>query len=97
LRSKSSKESCEEVERATSRIYSQNYIDSDPLVPMALYHKLLVALGYEFFADAKNLNLLSRSSLARVARAAGIDRFEITSVSLLGLPTNLLLIAGKRD
>ena len=50
---------------------------------MALYHKLLVALGYEFFADAKNLNLLSRSSLARVARAAGIDRFEITSVSLL--------------
>ena len=28
LRGKSSKESCEEVERATSRIYSQNYIDS---------------------------------------------------------------------
>ena len=27
LRGKSSKESCEEVERATSRIYSQNYID----------------------------------------------------------------------
>jgi ubiquinone/menaquinone biosynthesis C-methylase UbiE len=64
-------------------------------LPMALFHKLLVALGYEFFADEKNLNLLSRSSLARVARAAGIDRFEITSVSLLGLPTNLLLIARK--
>jgi hypothetical protein len=41
--------------------------DSDHWLPMALYHKLLVALGYEFFADAKNLNLL----VAHQLRARG--------------------------
>ena len=64
-------------------------------LPQPLYHKLLLALGHEFFAEERNLNLLSRRSLARTARAAGIERFEIGSVSLLGLPTNLILIARK--
>jgi SAM-dependent methyltransferase len=64
-------------------------------LPLPLYRKLLVALGYEFFADEGNLNLLSVRSLARVGKAAGIERFEIGSVSLLGLPTNLMLIARK--
>ena len=65
-------------------------------LPVRLYRRLLVALGYGFFAEEKNLNLMSRSSLARMARAAGVDSCEITSVSLLGLPTNLILIARKR-
>jgi SAM-dependent methyltransferase len=65
-------------------------------LPLPLYRKLLVALGYEFFADESNLNLLSVRSLTRAVRAAGIERFDIGSVSLLGLPTNLTLIARKR-
>jgi hypothetical protein len=64
-------------------------------LPGSLYRKLLIALGYGFFADQDNLNLLSDRSLSQAARAAGIDRFRIESVSLLGLPTNLLLMAHK--
>ena len=51
--------------------------------------------GREFFADEENLNLLSRQNLAQAARAAGIVKFRIKTVALLGLPTNLLLIAHK--
>jgi SAM-dependent methyltransferase len=64
-------------------------------LPLPLYRKLLAGLGYEFFADESNLNLLSVRSLARVVMAAGIERFDIGTVSLLGLPTNLMLIARK--
>ena len=34
-------------------------------------------------------------SLTQIARAAGLQRFHIATVSLLGWPTNLLLIAYK--
>jgi hypothetical protein len=64
-------------------------------LPTRQYRKLLTALGYGFFADEDNLNLMSGRSLARAAKAAGIERFEIGSVSLLGWSTNLLLIAVK--
>jgi hypothetical protein len=64
-------------------------------LPVGLYRKTLAALGKDFFADEANLNLLSSGSLARTAGAAGIADFRIGSVSLLGLPTNLLLIARK--
>jgi hypothetical protein len=64
-------------------------------LPVSLYRKLLMALGLEFFADENNLNLMSKRSLTRIAKAAGVERFDIQSVSLLGLPTNLLLIARK--
>jgi ubiquinone/menaquinone biosynthesis C-methylase UbiE len=64
-------------------------------LPPTLYRRLLVSLGYGFFAQEKNLNLMSRSTLAALARAAGIKEFEIRSVSLCGLPTNLILIARK--
>jgi hypothetical protein len=64
-------------------------------LPPVPYRRLLSSLGYQFFADENNLNLLSSGSLARLAGAAGIARFEIRSVSLLGLPTNLLLVAWK--
>ena len=64
-------------------------------LPIPLYRKLLVALRYEFFADESNLNLLSVRSLTQTATAAAIERFDVGSVSLLGLSTNLMLIARK--
>jgi hypothetical protein len=64
-------------------------------LPPALFRKALVALGREFFAREENLNLLSARTLADAAETAGIARFRITSVALLGLPTNLLLVARK--
>jgi hypothetical protein len=64
-------------------------------LPKGYYHKLLIALDRGFFADENNLNLLSSRTLAQLAKAAGIQNFDIKSVSLLALPTNLLLIARK--
>lgn len=64
-------------------------------LPMNTYRRLLVTIGKEFFADEANLNLLSRSTLARAAEQAGIDRFRVTTVSLGGWPTNLLLAGTK--
>src|SRR6266446_5605268 len=66
-------------------------------LPIPLYRKLLAALRYEFFADESNLNLLSVRSLTQTATAAAIERFDVGSVSLLGLSTNLMLIARKTD
>jgi len=61
-------------------------------LPAPLYHKVLKALGKEFFASEENLNLLSWRSLVHAAQEAGIKPFSVSVVSLLGLPTNLLLI-----
>jgi hypothetical protein len=38
---------------------------------------------------------MSRASLADAARSGGIDNFRIETVSLVGWPSNLLLIARK--
>ena len=70
-----------------------------PLVhwlPPKLFRRVLISLGKSFFADERNLNLLSSRTLARVADAAGIGRYEIRTVSIAFFPTNLLLI-GRRD
>jgi hypothetical protein len=64
-------------------------------LPPTQYRRLLSALGYEFFADEDNLDLLSSRSLADTAAAAGIPQFKIPSVSLFGFPTNLILAARK--
>jgi hypothetical protein len=64
-------------------------------LPASLYRRTLIRLNREFFAAEENLNLLSSGSLAAAARAAGLDRFRVTSVGMMGWPTNLLLIAGK--
>jgi ubiquinone/menaquinone biosynthesis C-methylase UbiE len=64
-------------------------------LPAYTYRKLLVTIGKGFFADEANLNLLSRSALARAAEQAGIDRYRVTTVSLGGWPTNLLLTGTK--
>ena len=64
-------------------------------LPVKTHRRILTAMGHPFFADEENLNLLSPASLAVAARAAGMERFGVSSVSLAGLPTNLLLIARK--
>jgi hypothetical protein len=64
-------------------------------LPAPLFRKALTGLHREFFAAEENLNLLSSGTLAQAARAAGLSRLRISSVGLLGWPTNLLLIAAK--
>ena len=64
-------------------------------LPAAWYRAALDRLGYGFFADEANLNLLSPRSLGDIAREAGAGDFGIDTVSLAGLPTNLLLFARR--
>jgi hypothetical protein len=64
-------------------------------LPVKLYRSLLYRMGYGFFAEEKNLNLLSRRTLAGAAKVAGMESIRISSVSLFGLPTNLLLTGRK--
>jgi hypothetical protein len=69
-----------------------------PLVhwlPPETFRAILRSLGRDFFAEESNLNLMSRSTLADAARAAGVENFRIETVSLAGWPSNLLLIARK--
>ncbi len=81
-----------------NRLFPVEFHTVLPLIhwlPLSLYRKLLVALGHEFFADENHLNLMSVRSLTQTATAAAIERFDVGSVSLLGLSTNLMLIARK--
>ena len=64
-------------------------------LPVRWHRALLNAIGHKFFAAEENLNLLSPGSLGAVAREAGLADFAVRSVCLAGLPTNLLLAAGK--
>jgi hypothetical protein len=64
-------------------------------LPPPTFRRVLRAMGKGFFADENNLNLMTPGDLAAAARAAGIVRFAVDSVSLAGWPTNLLLIARK--
>ena len=64
-------------------------------LPPPLFRKTLMALGRQFFADEENLNLLSSTGLTQTAADAGMSNFGISSVSLSGWPTNLLLFARR--
>jgi len=66
-------------------------------LPPPLFRRILIVLEQRFFADEDNLNLLSRRSLAAIAETAGMFGSELRSVSLLGFPTNLLLVARKQQ
>jgi hypothetical protein len=64
-------------------------------LPAAQHRQILKKLGFEFFAEERNLNLMSRTSLTTAARDAGFKNFTVQSAKLLGLTSNLLLVARK--
>lgn len=65
-------------------------------LPAANYRKLLRKLGLSFFADEKNLNLLSCGDLSSLSGKANLQKVRVGSVSLLGWPSNLILVAFKQ-
>lgn len=56
---------------------------------------LMRRLGYGFYAEEENLNLMSRGELRKAV--VGIEgwRFEIVAAKLVGWPSNLLLFAHR--
>jgi hypothetical protein len=64
--------------------------------PPATFRAILDRRGKHFYAKEENLNLLSKRALRAVAEAAGLENIQIETVSLLGWPTNLVLVAKRR-
>ena len=64
-------------------------------LPKRQRRMLFRILGYEFFADEANLNLMSRSDLKTIAQQFGNYLITVRDRKLLGWPSNLFLI-GQR-
>lgn len=66
-------------------------------LPRDAHRALLRRLGYGSWAEESHLRLLDERELGDVARAALGDafRFEICTVSALGMPSNLVLLAKR--
>lgn len=64
-------------------------------LPRRSFHWLLRQIGLDFFAEEANLNLLSRRELRRLVGEREGYAISVTSVALLGWPSNLLLV-GRR-
>jgi ubiquinone/menaquinone biosynthesis C-methylase UbiE len=64
-------------------------------LPACAFRKLCKAVGMDFFASEDNLNLLSASQLRQIAVRAGVENAKVTSVTLAGWPSNLLLSAHR--
>lgn len=65
--------------------------------PKPMHRWLLRAMRMPFFADEKNLNLLDSRELRRMASRLPDFDVSVTSVSLAGWPSNLLLTARRKD
>jgi len=66
-------------------------------LPRPTHRALLRGLGYRLWAEESHLRLLGESELNEVAREALGDSFsfEIRTVSALGMPSNLVLLAKR--
>jgi 2-polyprenyl-3-methyl-5-hydroxy-6-metoxy-1,4-benzoquinol methylase len=71
-----------------------------PLVhwlPKKTFRAVMRATGYGFFAEEANLNLLSRREIRAISVSADGFEFRVSSVLLLGWPSNLLLIGRRQE
>jgi hypothetical protein len=66
-------------------------------LPMRWFRALLRRLGHRELAREEHLNLMDRRAIARACAQAGLAAWRIDSVSLLGWPSNLLLVARPAD
>jgi ubiquinone/menaquinone biosynthesis C-methylase UbiE len=71
-----------------------------PLVhwlPKKTFRALMRATGYSFFAEERNLNLLSMREMRAIAARVHGFKFRVSSVSLWGWPSNVLLIGWRLE
>jgi hypothetical protein len=64
-------------------------------LPPTAFRKLCRMRGLDFFANEDNLNLLSASQVKRLAVEAGLENSKVSSVTLGGWPSNLILSAKR--
>jgi SAM-dependent methyltransferase len=64
-------------------------------LPPPVFRSLLRRLGFGFYAEEANLNLLTGKELLALAPKLRFKRLELSRSSFFGLPSNLLLIMEK--
>ncbi len=63
-------------------------------LPKPLHRLILKIMGLKFYANEKNLNLLSKNDLKDIINQKNIS-FKIIYINLLKLPSNIILIGKK--
>ena len=63
-------------------------------LPKPLHRLILKILGLNFYANEKNLNLLSKNDFTKIVDQKNIT-FKITNITLFKIPSNLILIGKK--
>jgi ubiquinone/menaquinone biosynthesis C-methylase UbiE len=66
-------------------------------LPKKVFRALMRAIGYGFFADENNLNLLSVKEVRAISAQVSGFVFGVSSMSLLGWPSNILLTGRRID
>ena len=64
-------------------------------LPKNLYRKILNLLGLNFFAQEKNLNLLSENDLKLIMKKLTQTQYEIRYINFFLIKSNLILIGKK--
>lgn len=64
-------------------------------LPSATFRAVLAESGRAFFADERNLNLLSRTDLLTLCHEAGVAKAEIRGLRLSGWTSNLMLFLRR--
>jgi ubiquinone/menaquinone biosynthesis C-methylase UbiE len=65
-------------------------------LPKPTGRALFKKLGYEFFAQEENLNLMTRAEIREIVASIGGWSFYIHSASVLGWQSNLILFAERK-
>src|SRR5262249_23126438 len=66
-------------------------------LPKKIFRALMKAIGYSFFSEESNLNLLSESEVLAISARVNRFAFSVSSVSLWGWPSNILLTGRWLD
>lgn len=65
------------------------------LLPDKVYRKLLKLFGMDFYADIKNLNLISEKEIIHMLKKLTFKNCKILKKKLFGITSNLILIIEK--
>jgi hypothetical protein len=66
-------------------------------LPKNVFRALMRVTGYSFFAEESNLNLLSAKEVRAISAQVSGFVFNVSSVSLLAWPSNILLTGRRVD
>lgn len=82
-----------------NKYYPLEFHTKLPLIhwlPKKIYRKILTFFGLGFFADEKNLNLLSKNDIRKIFTILNFAKFNILTVKLLWINSNFIVVGIKK-